>query len=184
MDHQEKKRLFSQLCNVVDYLHRQCNVVHKDIKLDNVLLDDDMNIKLCDFGLAVYQRHSAAPTHLAQVARSGSSLSSPIDTTTSTEDIGGSLAYCAPEQIKATRVLSCPKTDVWSIGVILFAMFAGRLPFDDDYDVRLRQTILAGKYSMPDTFSPELADLVSHCLESNPSLRYSLDQVMNHPWLN
>ncbi|ORZ21572.1 kinase-like domain-containing protein, partial [Absidia repens] len=188
MVNQEKKRLFSQLCNVVDHLHRHCNVVHKDIKLDNILLDDDMNIKLCDFGLAVFQRHSVAPTHLAQVARPGSPLASPpsssssfIDTTT--EDVGGSLAYCAPEQIKATRVLSCPKTDVWSIGVVLFGMFAGRLPFDDDYDVRLRQTILTGKYSMPDTFSPELADLVSHCLESNPSLRYSLDQVMNHPWL-
>jgi serine/threonine protein kinase len=177
----EKKRLFSQLCSVVDYLHRKCNVIHKDIKLDNILLDDDMNIKLCDFGLAVYQRHSVAPTHLAQVARPGSPLSPPSTTTTCA--VGGSLAYCAPEQIKASYVLTCPKTDVWSLGVVLFAMFAGRLPFDDDYDVRLRSTILNGHYQIPDTFSSPLADLISHCLQSDPSQRYSLDQVINHPWL-
>ncbi|CAO3592574.1 unnamed protein product [Absidia cylindrospora] len=187
LDDQEKKRLFSQLCNVLDHLHRKCNVVHKDIKLDNILLDDDMNIKLCDFGLAVYQRHSVAPTHLTKVAHPNNSppSSPPCDTnsTTSSTAVGGSLAYCAPEQIKASHVLTCPKTDVWSLGVVLYAMFAGRLPFDDDYDVRLRQSILAGQYDMPDSFSPELADLISHCLEIDPAARYSLEDVMNHPWL-
>ncbi|KAI8339087.1 kinase-like domain-containing protein [Chlamydoabsidia padenii] len=174
---QEKKRLFLQLCHVVDYLHRKCNVIHKDIKLDNILLDDDMNIKLCDFGLAVYQQHSVAPIHLAEIARPGSPLSPPSTGTTATGVVGGSLAYCAPEQIKSTRVLTCPKTDVWSLGVVLFAMFAGRLPFDDDYDVRLRSTILQGHYEMPDDFSPLLADLISHCLQSDPCHRFSLDQV-------
>ncbi|KAI8338892.1 kinase-like domain-containing protein [Chlamydoabsidia padenii] len=178
---QEKKRLFSQLCDVVHYLHKQANVIHRDIKLDNILLDDDMNIKLCDFGLAVYQ--TVTLTHLETVAHPNSPLSSGDNDDNNSAPVGGSLAYCAPEQIKSTRVLTCPKTDVWSLGVVLFAMFAGRLPFDDDYDVRLRQSILSGQYTIPDRFSSGLADLVSHCLDLDPTTRFSLDQIMNHSWL-
>ncbi|KAI8089228.1 kinase-like domain-containing protein [Halteromyces radiatus] len=208
---QEKKQLFLQLCKVVDHLHRWCNVVHKDIKLDNILLDDDCNIKLCDFGLAVYQRHTTMTSHLSSLQQqqqqehqqqktmqhdnnNNNNNDDDVDTTlaaatsslsTATSSaVGGSLAYCAPEQIKASHVLTCPKTDIWSLGVVLFAMFAGRLPFDDDYDVRLRQTILSGRYQVPDSFSPELTDLISHCLDPNPETRYSLDDIMKHPWWN
>ncbi|SAL96707.1 hypothetical protein [Absidia glauca] len=173
----EKKHLFSQLCSAVHYLHKKCNVIHRDIKLDNVLLDDAMNVKLCDFGLAVYQK--VMPTHLEKVAHPDAKE----EQEQGDHSVGGSLAYCAPEQLKSSKVLACPKTDVWSLGVVLFAMFAGRLPFDDDYDVRLRKAILSGEFVMPDDFPPELADLVSHCLDLDPVARYSLDQIIDHPWL-
>ncbi|CAO3629663.1 unnamed protein product [Cunninghamella echinulata] len=199
LNDQDKKRLFSQLVEAVHYLHQQCQVIHKDIKLDNVLLDDDMNVKLCDFGLAVYRQFTTStPTHLSHLAHGdnndlisspppppSSSVSSPNSSTTSCHSgVGGSLAYCAPEQLKSSQILSCPKTDIWSLGIVLYAMFAGKLPFDDDYDVRLRQSILDGDYSMPSDFHPDLADLISHCLDPNPIHRFSLDQIMSHPWFS
>ncbi|CAO3631173.1 unnamed protein product [Cunninghamella blakesleeana] len=209
---QDKKRLFLQLVQAIQYIHQQCQVIHKDIKLDNVLLDDQMNVKLCDFGLAVHRQFTTStPSHLSEIAHGHShphSFTSPItsptlsptNTTTNTtmtsssnsssnsshchSGVGGSLAYCAPEQLKSSKVLSCPKTDIWSLGIVLYAMFAGKLPFSDDYDVRLRQSILLGEYTIPTHFSSDLTDLISHCLDPNPMTRYSLNEIMNHSWLS
>ncbi|KAI8068262.1 kinase-like domain-containing protein [Gongronella butleri] len=177
-----KKRWFGQLLSAVHYLHDQCHVVHKDIKLDNILLDQDDNIKLCDFGLAMH-RHHMTPPHL-QVNNNDPGLCSlKDDKDMAHQPIPGSLCYCSPEQLAARQELTCPKTDVWAIGVVLYAMFAGRLPFDDEYDLRLRQAILDANYTIPDAFSNDVADLVRHCLVKDPANRFSMQQIFAHPWL-
>ncbi|EIE88800.1 hypothetical protein RO3G_13511 [Rhizopus delemar RA 99-880] len=158
----EIRKVFGELCDALGYLHQEARLVHKDLKLENVLLDENNKVKLCDFGLAICQQ--------------------PI---TSCSDIaGGSLAYAAPEQIKSTRAISCPLTDIWSLGVILYALVSRKLPFQDDYDLRLQQKILLGDYDMPSDISLELQDLIQHCLMPDPHQRFNIQQVLQSSWLN
>lgn len=155
----EARRVFLRLCEAVAYLHDKMRVCHKDLKLENVLLDEHEHVKLCDFGLAM-----------------------PIMATLSDAD-GGSLAYAAPEQIrKSQRSVACPKTDLWSLGVILYALTVGHLPFQDDYDPRLQQKILSGVYEIPSTVSEDLADLVRGLLTLDPAKRFTMQQVFSSAW--
>ncbi|RCH78034.1 hypothetical protein CU098_005254, partial [Rhizopus stolonifer] len=105
---------FGQLCDALQYLHQEMRICHKDLKLENVLLDENNNIKLCDFGLAMHEQ---------PITQSNGMLA------------GGSLPYVAPEQIKSSTAIGCPSTDIWSLGVILYALAVGKLPFSDDYDL-------------------------------------------------
>lgn len=157
----EAKRIFKEICQAVYYLHIDRKVCHKDLKLENILLDHLLQVKLCDFGLAIYQR----------------------DQRKETEEAGGSLAYASPEQIKQEAPLNCPKTDIWSLGVILYALVVGSLPFMDTYDLRLQQKILEGQYRLPSDLSPSLQSLLQGCLAYHPKQRPSIDQVLNSSWL-
>ncbi|KAF7731628.1 hypothetical protein EC973_008797 [Apophysomyces ossiformis] len=161
----EARQVFIELCQAVQYLHNKARVCHKDLKLENVLLDQEDHVKLCDFGLAVYQQPTGS-------CRKDSATD---------ETAGGSLAYAAPEQIQSPNALCCPKTDIWSLGVILYALITGRLPFVDDYELRLQNKIVSGQFEMP-SVSVELQQLLSHCLDTNPSTRYTIDQVLQSPW--
>ncbi|CAO3659926.1 unnamed protein product [Rhizopus stolonifer] len=172
MSDSEARRIFTQLCDALRYLHQDARICHKDIKLENVLLDEKNNVKLCDFGLAVCQQP------LVQLP-----MSPPLE---HSPDIiaGGSLPYAAPEQVKSPKAIGCPSTDIWSLGVLLYAMVTGRLPFSDDYEPRLQQKILTGEYDLPDSVSVELQDLIKHCLCLDSHERYDIRQVMVSPWLN
>lgn len=167
LEEAEARCIVRQLTSALVYLHHDARVVHKDLKLDNVLLlDDKKTIKLGDFGLAVFQQ--------------------PTTSTTTHEDeyAGGSLAYTAPEQIRTPWVITSPSTDMWSLGIILYALVAGRLPFDDTYDARLQQKILSGDFEMPPTISPPLASLIAGLLHVDPQQRLTARQVLDSAWCN
>ncbi|KAI8371746.1 kinase-like domain-containing protein [Radiomyces spectabilis] len=173
LSEQESRRIFIELCQALQYLHHHCKVCHKDIKLDNVLLDRSGHVKLCDFGLAVYQTPTTAMS---------SPSGMPMTPSPEPDPAGGSLAYMAPEQLKANTVLACPKTDIWSLGVVLYALVTGRLPFADDYELRLQQKVMAGQFDLPDHLSTELKSLIQRCLQTDPQDRLSVEEVLNMPW--
>lgn len=135
-------------------------VTHRDVKLENVLFDAQGRAVLIDFGLAA----ASAP---------GSRLRSHC----------GSPSYAAPE-IVARRDYEGPPVDVWSLGVVLFAMLAGHLPFHAEPDDRraLSAAILAGRYRMPSHVSSQAADLVARMLQPRPQERATLADVAAHPW--
>jgi tRNA A-37 threonylcarbamoyl transferase component Bud32 len=159
----EARRLFWQLCQGVRYLHVDRQVCHKDLKLENILLDEQGSVKICDFGLAIPQSRS---DYLEE------------------EMAGGSLAYAAPEQIRHVSPLTCPKTDIWSLGVILYALVVGSLPFNDAYELRLQHKILKGEFEMPVDVSQNLQQLISACLMYDPIKRWDIDAVLKSAWLS
>ncbi|KAG0174334.1 hypothetical protein DFQ28_006753 [Apophysomyces sp. BC1034] len=168
----EARTLFREICQGVQYLHENCKVCHKDLKLENILLDDDHHVKICDFGLAVYQEPGGHNSFCSS------------DSPNKEETAGGSLAYAAPEQVKSPTPLTCPKTDVWSLGVILYTLVAGHLPFMDEYELRLQQKIMSGQFDLPQNCSTELQELLGHCLNIDPDCRFSLAEVLKSPWLS
>lgn len=172
MAEDEARKIFVQLCQAVAYLHDEAKVCHKDLKLENILLDQDNQVKLCDFGLAICQQPAKVNTNLP--------LSPEI--INDLECAAGSLAYAAPEQIKNTKAISCPSTDIWSLGIILYALVTGQLPFNDDFDLRLQQKILEGQYEMPKHISTQLQDLIRGCLALNPGERFTISQVLQSSW--
>ncbi|KAI9353133.1 kinase-like domain-containing protein [Pilaira anomala] len=161
LNEKEAKRIFKEICQGVYYLHVDSKVCHKDLKLENILLNDQGHIKICDFGLAIYQNNHQYTN----------------------EWVGGSLAYASPEQIKQPNPLTCPKTDIWSLGVILYALVVGSLPFMDTFDLRLQQKILNAQYDIPPHLSPQLIQLIQTCLAHDPTERCTIDQVLNSEWL-
>ncbi|ORX75631.1 Pkinase-domain-containing protein [Anaeromyces robustus] len=152
------KKLFRQLVEAVSYCH-QNNFVHRDLKLENVLLSSDFNIKLSDFGFT----------------REFSS-SKLLDT------YCGSVAYAAPEMISGKQY-NGPGADIWSLGVILYTIVCGTLPFDDETDTVIHQKILNLKYEIPDFISDECKDLITRILKIEPSERITIEEILNHKWL-
>ncbi|KAI9499540.1 kinase-like domain-containing protein, partial [Zychaea mexicana] len=158
---EEARAIIIQLCHAVQYLHQDARVCHKDLKLENVLLDDSNCVKVCDFGLAIYQ---APPMFLDN------------------EVAGGSLAYAAPEQVRSVKPLPSPAADLWSLGILLYVLVTGRLPFQDCYDVRLQQKILQGEFEMPSCLSEGLQQLLHGLLQVDPHKRYTVRQVLHSSW--
>lgn len=178
IDENAAKSLFKELCQGIYYLHIDRRVCHKDLKLENVLLDNNGHIKICDFGLAIeiphlHHRHNHKKTRKQENSNAK-------------ELAGGSLAYAAPEQIRRKAPLTCPKTDIWSLGVILFTLTVGSLPFMDDYDLRLQQKILEGHFEIPENIvlSDTLKELIFACLAYEPDKRFDINQVLQSKWLN
>ncbi|RKP36131.1 kinase-like domain-containing protein [Dimargaris cristalligena] len=154
----DARPLFVQLAQALQYLHQRAGVAHHDLKLDNVLLDQDYHVKLADFGLS---RPLLTPCHHA----------------------GGSLAYCSPEQARTSYPLCAASSDMWSLGVILYALVIGTLPFMDDYEPRLVMAILNRRLKKPyDHLSPALQELLDCLLCVDPSRRWNIDQVLQSEW--
>lgn len=166
----EAKKIFKEICQGVYYLHIDRQVLHKDLKLENILVDNQGNVKICDFGFAIYQQKH----HVHQTKRNKK---------THDDVAGGSLAYASPEQIRQVIPLMCPKTDIWSLGVILYALVVGTLPFMDVYELRLQKKILEGTFDVPTTLSQPLQQLIRDCLAYEPEKRITIDQVLNSTWL-
>ncbi|KAI8144591.1 kinase-like domain-containing protein [Fennellomyces sp. T-0311] len=156
----EARQLFRQLTTALAWCHAH-HICHRDLKPENILLDKDQkHIKIADFGMAAIQ----SPDTLLQTSC-------------------GSPHYASPEIVRGKHYYG-PATDVWSCGVILYAMLTGHLPFDDDSVSRLLAKIKTGRYiPLPSTVSREARDLIKSMLVVDPCKRISLDAVLAHPWL-
>ncbi|KAJ6787171.1 hypothetical protein PWT90_07928 [Aphanocladium album] len=148
---------FRQMISAIAYCH-SFNVCHRDLKPENILITADLQIKIADFGMAALHQTS---THQLATAC-------------------GSPHYAAPELLKNKQYRG-DKADIWSMGVILYAMLSATLPFDDpDLRVMMGKT-KKGVYEMPKHVSPEAEDLIRHMLQVNPDRRINLQDIWNHP---
>ncbi|KAF9577051.1 hypothetical protein BGW38_007992, partial [Lunasporangiospora selenospora] len=135
--------IFNQVADALRYLHEEKRIVHRDIKLENILLHQNGRWKLCDFGLAEYQEGADREACQGKEDSSGEGEDEDM--------VGGSLAYCSPEQLRSChKALRFPSTDVWSLGIVLYALLTGRLPFQDVYEPRMQYKILNGQYEDPE----------------------------------
>ncbi|KAI1105564.1 hypothetical protein F4804DRAFT_341049 [Jackrogersella minutella] len=194
------RRLFAQLISGVGYLHKK-GIVHRDLKLENLLLDRNRNIIITDFGFAntfdpVDELTEDEELNLSDrdfVKRSG------LDKTKSNgmrrgdlmQTSCGSPCYAAPELVVSDSLYTGRKVDVWSCGVILYAMLAGYLPFDDDPANPEGDNInLLYKYivntplTFPEYVTPHARDLLRRILVPSPRKRADLFEVARHSWLS
>uniref|UniRef100_A0A8R1HSY4 non-specific serine/threonine protein kinase n=1 Tax=Caenorhabditis japonica TaxID=281687 RepID=A0A8R1HSY4_CAEJA len=153
----ESRRYFQQIISGVSYCHKHM-IVHRDLKPENLLLDQYKNIKIADFGLSNYMTD-------------GDLLSTCC----------GSPNYAAPELI-SNKLYVGPEVDLWSCGVILYAMLNGSLPFDDQHVPTLFQKIKSGCFNIPPMMDKEAADLVKIMLKVNPVERADVKQIIKHGW--
>ncbi|KAI8903500.1 kinase-like domain-containing protein, partial [Gorgonomyces haynaldii] len=149
------KRLFSQLVSGVEYLHSQ-NTIHRDLKPENILIDSNTNIKIADFGFA------------------GLSKGEPLDS------MLGSPEYASPEMI--ARKPYGPEVDIWSMGVILFVMLTGTLPFHEKNMSKMFVAIMSAKYTLPDYLDQEAKDLIKNILQVKPEKRLTIQEMREHVW--
>ncbi|XP_052873685.1 transcriptional activator MN1 [Anopheles cruzii] len=158
MKEEEAARIFSQIVSAVDYCHRH-GIVHRDLKAENVLLDTDMNVKLADFGFS--------NTFVE---------GQPLRTWC------GSPPYAAPEVFQGVEY-DGPRSDIWSLGVVLYVLVCGALPFDGTTLHDLRSVVVAGKFRIPFFMSQECEQLIRHMLVVEPERRYTLKQIAHHRWM-
>lgn len=155
----EALRIFGQICLGVGYIHEQ-GIVHRDLKLENILLDADLNVKLSDFGFTrAYEERQWLSTQC------------------------GTMAYSAPEMLAGIRYQG-PPVDIWSLGVILYALLCGYLPFDDDNEAIMQYKIVKEDVDIPATLSDEARHLLSLLLQKDPAERPSLPTILLHPWFH
>ena len=152
------KNIFKQLIETIKYLH-SIGIVHRDIKPDNILLDLDSTIKLCDFGVS-------------KEVKEGQLLT----------DSCGTPAFVAPEILKDSPY-NPYMTDIWSSGVVLYAMITGFFPFRGVNETELHKNILSGAFPKLKDVSNELKDLLNKILEVNPNKRITIDNILKHPWI-
>ncbi|XP_065739826.1 serine/threonine-protein kinase MARK1 isoform X5 [Phocoena phocoena] len=159
MKEKEARAKFRQIVSAVQYCHQKC-IVHRDLKAENLLLDADMNIKIADFGFS-----------------NEFTVGSKLDT------FCGSPPYAAPELFQGKKY-DGPEVDVWSLGVILYTLVSGSLPFDGQNLKELRERVLRGKYRIPFYMSTDCENLLKKLLVLNPIKRGSLEQIMKDRWMN
>lgn len=153
----EARNFFHQIISGIEYCHYH-RVVHRDLKPENLLLDADNNIKIADFGLS-------------NVIHDGDFLRTSC----------GSPNYAAPEVISG-NLYAGAEVDVWSCGVILYALLCGMLPFDDESIPNLFKKIKSGMFSLPSHLSQLSRDLILRMLVVDPMKRITIGDIRQHPW--
>jgi 5'-AMP-activated protein kinase, catalytic alpha subunit len=149
---EEARHFFHQIISGVEYCHFH-RIVHRDLKPENLLLDADNNVKIADFGLS-------------NVMADGDFLRTSC----------GSPNYAAPEVISGS-LYAGPEVDVWSCGVILYALLCGSLPFDDESIPNLFKKIRGGMYSLPSHLSELARDLIPRMLVVDPMKRITISEI-------
>ncbi|KAL7620852.1 hypothetical protein AAE478_009850 [Parahypoxylon ruwenzoriense] len=194
------RRLFAQLISGVGYLHKK-GIVHRDLKLENLLLDRNRNIIITDFGFANTFDSNDELTEEEELSLSDRDFvkRSGLDKTKTNgmrrgdlmQTSCGSPCYAAPELVVSDSLYTGRKVDVWSCGVILYAMLAGYLPFDDDPANPEGDNInLLYKYivntplTFPEYVTPHARDLLRRILVPSPRKRADLFEVARHSWLS
>uniref|UniRef100_A0A674PLP5 Maternal embryonic leucine zipper kinase n=1 Tax=Takifugu rubripes TaxID=31033 RepID=A0A674PLP5_TAKRU len=160
LSEQETRVFFRQIVSAMAYVHSQ-GYAHRDLKPENLLIDEDHNLKLIDFGLC---------------AKPKGGLGYELMTCC------GSPAYAAPELIQGKAYIGS-EADVWSMGVLLFALLCGYLPFDDDNFMILYKKITRGKYDNPQWLSPGSILLLNQMMQVEPKRRLTVQQLLGHPWV-
>eukprot|EP00184_Porphyridium_aerugineum_P007644 CAMPEP_0184698514 /NCGR_PEP_ID=MMETSP0313-20130426/5120_1 /TAXON_ID=2792 /ORGANISM="Porphyridium aerugineum, Strain SAG 1380-2" /LENGTH=477 /DNA_ID=CAMNT_0027157477 /DNA_START=88 /DNA_END=1521 /DNA_ORIENTATION=+ len=153
----EARKFFQQIVSGVEYCHRHM-VAHRDLKPENLLLDAENNVKIADFGLS-------------NLMQDGYFLKTSC----------GSPNYAAPEVISG-KLYAGPEVDVWSCGVILFALLCGTLPFDDENIPYLFKKIKGGIYVLPSFLTELSRDLISKMLVTDPIRRITIEEIRRHAW--
>ncbi|XP_077633701.1 serine/threonine-protein kinase SIK3 isoform X4 [Crocuta crocuta] len=158
MAEKEARRKFKQIVAAVYFCHCR-NIVHRDLKAENLLLDANLNIKIADFGFS----NLFTPGQLLKTWC-------------------GSPPYAAPELFEG-KEYDGPKVDIWSLGVVLYVLVCGALPFDGSTLQNLRARVLSGKFRIPFFMSTECEHLIRHMLVLDPSKRLSMEQICKHKWM-
>ena len=152
------KFIFKQIILALQYIHNH-NIVHRDIKLDNILIDLDNNIKICDFGVSKKIKKDDVMVEQC-----------------------GTPAYIAPEILK-NRGYNGFGVDVWSAGVVLYAMLSGTVPFKGGDLKELHKLIIEGEYKSIKNISKEANHLIKCLLEVEPKNRIKIEDILVHPWM-
>uniref|UniRef100_A0A673KWD3 non-specific serine/threonine protein kinase n=1 Tax=Sinocyclocheilus rhinocerous TaxID=307959 RepID=A0A673KWD3_9TELE len=158
MSENEARKKFWQILTAVDYCHRH-HIVHRDLKTENLLLDANMNIKLADFGFGNFYN-----------------AGEPLSTWC------GSPPYAAPEVFEG-KEYEGPQLDIWSLGVVLYVLVCGSLPFDGDSLPALRQRVTEGRFRIPFFMSQDCENLIRKMLVVDPAKRISVAQIKQHRWM-
>ena len=190
------RHIFTQVTKALQYLHNTCRVVHGDVKLENILIDHEDRVYLCDFGLCQHYGTTNSATTADDDDSSERQIGEsrqperreklfPTATTTSWH-CTGSLQYCAPELFAPATQTTQPfelarKSDCWSLGVVLYTLVRGEFPFGDEFVPRLKMAIAEGKYER--TGNDLVDDLLEHLLCVDPDQRWGCNQVLEHAWL-
>ena len=155
----EACKFYQQIISGIEYLGK-IRVVHRDLKPENLLLDNKKNIKIVDFGLSnIYPNNELLKTAC------------------------GSPCYAAPEMING-ELYKGLGADIWSSGIVLYAMLCGYLPFEDEDNENLYKKITSGKFTIPKFLSENCKDILRKILNTDPEKRYTIKQIKKHPWFN
>lgn len=151
--------IFAEIALVLRHIHVNCNIAHRDIKTDNILFDSNLNIRVIDFGL---------------------SNSPPADHKMHRQC--GSPAYASPELLLGKEYTFA--SDIWSAGIVLYAMVTGYLPFEETSISKLAQKIVYTEVNYPSNISPLLKDLLTKLLQKDYRKRIAIDEILAHPWIS
>ncbi|KAI4304419.1 hypothetical protein MLD38_039933 [Melastoma candidum] len=156
----QARAYLQQLVSAVSFCHAR-GVYHRDLKPENLLLDANGDLKVSDFGL--------------------SAMSDQIKEGNVFHTFCGTPAYVAPE-VLAKKGYDAAKVDIWSCGVVLFVLMAGYLPFHDQNIMAMYRKIYKGEFRCPRWFSPELTKLLTRILDTNPSTRITIPEIIENRW--
>lgn len=154
----QARKFGRQIASALDYCHRN-SIVHRDLKIENILISKTGDIKIIDFGLS----NLFSPRNLLKT-------------------FCGSLYFAAPELLQAKQYTG-PEVDVWSFGIVLYVLVCGKVPFDDQSMPQLHAKIKKGHVEYPPWLTPECRNLISRMLNTDPSQRATLAEIMTHPWM-